>query len=449
MPTITLPDTSGLTPLVLPFGMESQAHASGSELSQPAPEVIARFQAAMEEPTTAKTDSAPTTSDIGKAGLFNTPATDVTQPETVPSQTSADISLAQDIRPTTDAKQVQVPTADGQARYSTADITTQLPKGWSQPVVTDTTPVVTDTTPVVTDATPVVADATPVVTDATPTTGTTSVLSTGDIARTVRLDTPSMDTARPEAVPYQADAGITHSQNITFGQDIRPTTDAMQGGLPATDNRTQPPTSNIPTQQLAGGTQLATEATPASVAATPADNRQQVTRTDSEQPVRESVRTIRRTTDDKQVLQATDNVTVPLQAAPIVVPVAPDTAPTAVAGIVSIEIDPTAATAKTHELVDAAAQVADTILVTPSLVHGEGEITIQLKPTVLDGSEIHIEAKGTSITVAVTPATPSVAYVVAQSQAQFEQALVERLPSFQIAVTVVPLKTTRRSESAT
>ena len=98
---------------------------------------------------------------------------------------------------------------------------------------------------------------------------------------------------------------------------------------------------------------------------------------------------------------------------------------------------------------DAAAQVADTILVTPSLVSGEGEITIQLKPNVLDGSEIRLEAKGTTITVDITPATPSVAQVIAQSQAQFEQTLVERLPSFQIAVTVAQTKSVRRNESAT
>jgi len=129
------------------------------------------------------------------------------------------------------------------------------------------------------------------------------------------------------------------------------------------------------------------------------------------------------------------------------VPIAPDASSAPVAGVVSLEIDPSAATARTHELVEAASQVADTIMVTPSLVRGEGEITIRLKPTVLDGSEIRLEAKGTSITVAITPATPSAAQVIVQSQAQFEQALVERLPSFQIAVTVATTKTSRRNGS--
>ena len=136
-----------------------------------------------------------------------------------------------------------------------------------------------------------------------------------------------------------------------------------------------------------------------------------------------------------------------LQAAPVSVPFAPtDTAPIAGIAPVAIEIDPAAATARTHELVEAASQVADTILVTPSLIHGEGEITIQLKPTILDGSEIRLEAKGSSITVAITPATPSAAQAIASAKVQFEQTLAERIPSFQIAVSVenLNLKTSRR-----
>ena len=137
-----------------------------------------------------------------------------------------------------------------------------------------------------------------------------------------------------------------------------------------------------------------------------------------------------------------------LQAAPVVMPFAPtDVAPMTTVAPVAIEIDPAAATARTHELVEAATQVADTILVTPSLVQGEGEITIQLKQTVLDGSEIRLEARGESITVAITPATPSAAQVISQAKAQFEQTLAERIPSFQIAVSVESLKTSRRKDT--
>ena len=153
------------------------------------------------------------------------------------------------------------------------------------------------------------------------------------------------------------------------------------------------------------------------------------------------------TTDDSAKDEPTSAVQ-QLQAAPVTVPFAStDTVPVATTSPIAIEIDPAAATARTHELVEAANQVADTILVTPSLVNGEGVITIQLKPTVLDGSEIRLEAKDSSITVVITPATPSAAQVIVQAKAQFEQTLAERIPSFQIAVSVENLKTVRRKDS--
>ncbi len=160
-------------------------------------------------------------------------------------------------------------------------------------------------------------------------------------------------------------------------------------------------------------------------------------------------RQVRQTTDDNLAPQAANDVPPTLQAAPVVVPATPDVAPTAVADIISIEIDPAAATAKTRELVEAAEQVADAILVTPSLVRGDGEITIRLKPTVLDGSEISMKAKGTDISVIIVPATPSVAHIVEQSKVQFEQMLAERLPTFQVAVSVQAVKTaSKRKDSA-
>ena len=82
-------------------------------------------------------------------------------------------------------------------------------------------------------------------------------------------------------------------------------------------------------------------------------------------------------------------------------------------------------------------------------VRGEGTITIQLKPTVLDGSEIRLEAKGTEITVVVAPATHSIAQVVEQSKAQFEQTLAERIPSFQVTVSIEAVKTASRRKANT
>ena len=93
---------------------------------------------------------------------------------------------------------------------------------------------------------------------------------------------------------------------------------------------------------------------------------------------------------------------------------------------------------RTTQLVEAAEAVADTILVTPALVRGDGKVTIRLKPTVLDGSEINLEAKGTKITVSITPATEAAQQIVEQSKAQLAQTLAQRLPSFQFAVMISP-----------
>ena len=139
----------------------------------------------------------------------------------------------------------------------------------------------------------------------------------------------------------------------------------------------------------------------------------------------------------------------PLQVAPVVIPqetLRAQAAPVTTTGAVSLEIDPASASARTQELVDAAVAVADTILVTPSLVHGEGEVTIRLKPTVLDGSEIRLEARGEAITVVLTPATTEVQRLAEQSQARITAELSERIPSFQIAVVVNPRQTTSRRD---
>ena len=122
---------------------------------------------------------------------------------------------------------------------------------------------------------------------------------------------------------------------------------------------------------------------------------------------------------------------------PINVPVVQDASPMAAASA-TVEIDPSAATARTSELTEAAAAVAETIRVTPSLVRGDGEVVIRLKPNVLDGSEIRLEARGSAVTIDIRPATAEVARAVEQAQAQFAQQLAERMPSFQFTVAVTP-----------
>ena len=133
---------------------------------------------------------------------------------------------------------------------------------------------------------------------------------------------------------------------------------------------------------------------------------------------------------------------------PIAVPMAQDSAPIAAASA-TIEIDPSAASARTSELTEAAAAVAETIKVTPSLVRGDGEVVIRLKPNVLDGSEIRLEARGSEVTIDIRPASADVAQAVERSQAQFAQQLAERMPSFQFTVAVAAAKpsTDRKSTS--
>ena len=87
-------------------------------------------------------------------------------------------------------------------------------------------------------------------------------------------------------------------------------------------------------------------------------------------------------------------------------------------------------------LVEAARAVADTLFVTPGLLRGEGEIRIQLRPDVLDGTEIHIAVAGRQLTVAFTPPTPELAALIEQSRPQLTAHLAERIHSFQIAVDV-------------
>ncbi len=120
---------------------------------------------------------------------------------------------------------------------------------------------------------------------------------------------------------------------------------------------------------------------------------------------------------------------------------APDSTPsspvTAVEAVVAA-FAPSAARAvePAQVLVEAARAVADTLLVTPGLLRGEGEIRIQLRPDVLDGTEIHIAVAGRQLSVAFMPPTPELAALIEQSRPQLTAHLAERIHSFQIAVDV-------------
>lgn len=96
--------------------------------------------------------------------------------------------------------------------------------------------------------------------------------------------------------------------------------------------------------------------------------------------------------------------------------------------------DMAVASARTVEIVAAVeeivAAVSEQIVVTPSLVKGEGEVVIKLKPTVLDGSELKISAKDNALSVVIAPSTPQVAQLAAAAIPQLERALAEHMPTF-------------------
>ena len=117
---------------------------------------------------------------------------------------------------------------------------------------------------------------------------------------------------------------------------------------------------------------------------------------------------------------------------------APTAAPVTAVEAVVAAYTPSAARAvePAQVLVEAARAVADTLLVTPGLLRGEGEIRIQLRPDVLDGTEIHIVVAGRQLTVAFTPPTPDLVALIEQSRPQLTAHLAERIHSFQIAVDV-------------
>ncbi|MCQ2404012.1 MAG: hypothetical protein MJ202_09840, partial [Lentisphaeria bacterium] len=104
-----------------------------------------------------------------------------------------------------------------------------------------------------------------------------------------------------------------------------------------------------------------------------------------------------------------------------------------------------AASARTQNLVEVAEQVCDAILVSPGLVKGEGEIRLQLKTDVLDGTEIRIEVKSSALAVSFQPVTSEAQYLLERHVSQFEQHLAGRIHNYQISVSVRRSKQNERA----
>ena len=105
------------------------------------------------------------------------------------------------------------------------------------------------------------------------------------------------------------------------------------------------------------------------------------------------------------------------------------------------EIAAATASARTEAIVEVvnnvAESIADQILVTPSLVRGEGQMIMRLKPEVLDGSEIRLSSESGTLAVEVVPSTPNAAKLATEAMPRLETALAEHVSTFrQVSVSV-------------
>ena len=107
-------------------------------------------------------------------------------------------------------------------------------------------------------------------------------------------------------------------------------------------------------------------------------------------------------------------------------------------------VDVAVASARTMEIVSAVKEIVEAVSaqieVTPSLVKGEGEVMIRLKPTVLDGSEIKLTAKDNTFFVTIAPATPVAAQIAEAGIPRLEKMLAEHIPAFGHVIVAVAKK---------
>ncbi len=92
-------------------------------------------------------------------------------------------------------------------------------------------------------------------------------------------------------------------------------------------------------------------------------------------------------------------------------------------------------------LVEAATAVADTLLVSPSLLRGEGEVLVQLKPDVLEGSQIRIVVSGKVLDVSFQTPTPDLAQMLVARLPELQQHLAAAVPAYSFNVKVVAGRT--------
>ena len=89
-----------------------------------------------------------------------------------------------------------------------------------------------------------------------------------------------------------------------------------------------------------------------------------------------------------------------------------------------------------RSFVQVADALADTLLMRPGLIAGDGEVFVRLKPDVLEGTEIRFVSKGGTVTVEFQPTVERLSTLLVQNQANLVQHLSERVQGVRIAVLV-------------
>ncbi len=86
--------------------------------------------------------------------------------------------------------------------------------------------------------------------------------------------------------------------------------------------------------------------------------------------------------------------------------------------------------------VHAAQAVADVLLVSPGLLRGQGEIVVQLRPDVLEGTEVRIAVTGRQLNVQFCPTTVDMAVLLEGSRMQIASHLTAKIATFNVSVDV-------------
>ena len=90
----------------------------------------------------------------------------------------------------------------------------------------------------------------------------------------------------------------------------------------------------------------------------------------------------------------------------------------------------------TQVLVEAAQAVADTLLVSPGLLRGQGEVVVRLRPDVLEGTEVRIAVTGRQLEVVFQPTTVDMAVLLTNCRTQIANHLAAKIATFNVSVDV-------------